>query len=556
MKNKFTGPGSRGQEIRKIMKSLVQLYDTTLRDGAQAEDVNFSVEDKIRVALKLDQFGVHYIEGGWPGSNPRDIEFFREMRRVKLRNAKLAAFGATRRAKLKASEDPSLKALVSSGAPVATIFGKTWDLHVLKALKTTLNENLAMIEDSVAFLKKRMDEVVYDAEHFFDGYKANPDYALKTIQAAEAAGADCIVLCDTNGGTLTHEVEDIIAAVKARITTPFGIHAHNDAELAVANSLMAIRMGAVQVHGTINGYGERCGNANLCSLIPSLKLKMGIDCISSANLSRLREVSRYVDELANLTHRKWQPYTGDSAFAHKAGIHVDAIAKSSLTYEHIAPELVGNRRRVLVSDMAGKSNILQKATELGIVLTKESPELGDILGKIKVLENEGYEFEGAEGSLELLMLRAGHNYESVFSMFDRIDYRILTEKRKVDPHPVSEATVTVEVGGNVEHTAAWGNGPVNALDKALRKVLPKYFPGTGLENVRLLDYKVRVLTAAEGTAARVRVLIESGDGDNKWGTVGVSENVIEASWQALVDSIEYKLLRAMKKRQTGKRGRA
>ncbi len=530
-----------------IMKPTVQIYDTTLRDGAQAEDVNFSVEDKIRIARKLDQFGVHYIEGGWPGSNPRDVEFFKEMRRVKLTRARLSAFGSTRRAGLKVSHDPSMKALAASGAPVATIFGKSWDLHVHKALKTSLEENLNMISDSVSFLKKHMDEVVYDAEHFFDGYKANPDYAILTLLAAENAGADCLVLCDTNGGVLTHEIEEIVKQVKTRIRTPFGIHAHNDAELAVANSLAAIRMGAVQVHGTVNGYGERCGNANLCSIIPALKLKMGVDCVSDNSLSKLRDLSRFVDELANLPHRKRQPYIGDSAFAHKGGVHVDAIAKSSLTYEHIAPELVGNRRRILVSDMAGKSNILQKAVELGIPLTKDSPELAEILKKVKELENEGYEFEGAEGSLELLMLRAGHNYESVFTMFDRIDYRILTEKRKVDPHPVSEATVTVEVGGDIEHTAAWGNGPVNALDKALRKVLPGYFPGRGLENVRLIDYKVRVLTASEGTAARVRVLIESGDGKNKWGTVGVSENVIEASWQALVDSIEYKLLRTKKK---------
>ncbi len=531
------------------MKPIVHLYDTTLRDGAQAEDVNFSVEDMVRVARKLAEFGVHYIEGGWPGSNPRDVEFFREMRRVKLKKAKLVAFGATRRANLSAPNDPSLKALVASGVSAATIFGKTWDFHVHKALKTTPEENLRMIGDSVTFLKKHMDEVFYDAEHFFDGYKANPEYALATLMAAETAGADCLVLCDTNGGTLPYELERIITDIKTRISSPFGIHAHNDADMAVANSLSAIRLGALQVHGTVNGYGERCGTANLCSIIPSLKLKMGIDCISDSNLEKLRAVSRYVDELANLPHRKRQPYTGDSAFAHKAGVHVDAVAKHPLTYEHIVPERVGNRRRILVSDMAGKSNILQKAGELGISLTKESPELTTILRKVKELENEGYEFEGAEGSLELLMLRAGHNYESVFNMFDRIDYRILTEKRKVDPHPVSEATVTVEVGGNIEHTAAWGNGPVNALDKALRKVLPKYFPGRGLENVRLLDYKVRVLTAAEGTAARVRVLIESGDGKNKWGTVGVSENVIEASWQALVDSIEYKLLRSKKKKK-------
>jgi 2-isopropylmalate synthase len=530
------------------MKPTVLLYDTTLRDGAQAEDINFSVEDKIRVARKLDQFGVHYIEGGWPGSNPRDVEFFREMKGVRLRKAKLTAFGSTRRAKLRASEDPSLKALVSSGARVATIFGKTWDLHVLKALRTTLAENLTMIAESVQFLRKHLDEVIYDAEHFFDGYKENPDYAVETLLAAERAGASCLVLCDTNGGTLPHEVEEVIARVKKSITAPFGIHAHNDGELAVANSLAASRLGASQVHGTVNGYGERCGNANLCSLIPALKIKLRIDCISDGHLSHLRDLSRYVDELANMTHRKRQPYVGDSAFAHKGGVHVDAVAKSSVTYEHITPELVGNRRRILVSDMAGKSNILQKAAELGISLKKDSPQLAEILKKVKELENEGFEFEGAEGSLELLMLRAGHNYESVFNMFDRIDYRILTEKRKVDPHPVSEATVTVEVGGHVEHMAAWGNGPVNALDKALRKMLPKYFPGRGLENVRLLDYKVRVLTAAAGTAAKVRVLIESGDGKNKWGTVGVSENVIEASWQGLVDSIEYKLLRTAKKR--------
>ncbi len=529
------------------MKQTVYLYDTTLRDGAQAEDINFSVEDKIRISQKLDQFGVHYIEGGWPGSNPRDVEFFREMRRIKLKRARLVAFGATRRAKLKVSEDPSIRSLVSSGAAVTTIFGKTWDLHVLKALRIRLEENLDLIHDSVSYLKKRMDEVIYDAEHFFDGYKANSEYAVRTLIAAQEAGADCLVLCDTNGGTLPSEMETIIKRVKTRIKAPFGIHAHNDAELAVANSLLAISLGAVQVHGTINGYGERCGNANLCSIIPALSLKLGVKSVPAGSLARLRDLSRYVDELANMPHRKRQPYIGDSAFAHKGGVHVDAVAKTPLTYEHIVPEQVGNRRRILVSDLAGKSNIVQKASELGISLRKDSPLLHGILREVKQLESEGYEFEGAEGSLELLMLRAGHTYESVFNIFDRIDYRVLIEKRKADPHPVSEATVTVEVGGRIEHTAAWGNGPVNALDKALRKVLPKYFPGKGLEDVHLLDYKVRVLTAAEGTAARVRVLIESGDGKTKWGTVGVSENVIEASWQALVDSIEYKLVKSKKR---------
>lgn len=529
------------------VKPTVSIYDTTLRDGAQAEDINFSVEDKIRISQKLDRFGVHYIEGGWPGSNPRDVDFFNEMRRIRLKKAKLVAFGATRRARLKVSQDPSIRSIVSSGVGVTTVFGKTWDLHVRKALRISLEENLEIIHDSVSYLKRHMDEVIYDAEHFFDGYKANPDYALKTLIAAQDAGADCIVLCDTNGGALPSQTDSIIREVKPRITAPFGIHAHNDAELAVANSLVAISLGAVQVHGTINGYGERCGNANLCSIIPALNLKIGLKSVPDGSLGRLREVSRFVDELANMQHRKRQPYVGDSAFAHKGGVHVDAVAKTPMTYEHIVPEQVGNRRRILVSDLAGKSNIVQKAAELGIPLRKNSPQLREILKSVKQLENEGYEFEGAEGSLELLMLRAGHSYESVFSIFDRIDYRVLIEKRKADPHPVSEATVTVEVGGQVEHTAAWGNGPVNALDKALRKVLPKYFPGRGLENVHLLDYKVRVLTAAEGTAARVRVLIESGDGDSKWGTVGVSENVIEASWQALVDSIEYKLLRSKKK---------
>jgi 2-isopropylmalate synthase len=486
------------------MKQNVLIYDTTLRDGAQAEDLNFSVEDKIRVARKLDEFGVHYIEGGWPGSNPRDVEFFQEMRRIKLKRAKLTAFGATRRARLKATDDPSLKSLVSSGAAVATIFGKTWDLHVLKALKTTPDENLAMIEDSVAYLKKHLDEVVYDAEHFFDGYKANPEYAIETLLAAEAAGADCLVLCDTNGGTLPYEVEEIIRRVKEVIGTPFGIHAHNDAELAVANSLAAVRLGAVMVHGTVNGYGERCGNANLCAIIPDLKLKMGIDCITDASLRRLRDLSRYVDELANLPHRKWAPFVGDSAFAHKGGVHVDAVAKIPRTYEHIIPDQVGNRRRILVSDLAGKSNIIQKAAELGITVRKGGPELSNILKRIKQLENEGFEFEGAEGSLELLMLRARHSYESVFSMFDRIDYRVLTEKRKVDPHPVSEATVTVEVGGQVEHTAAWGNGPVNALDKALRKVLPKYFPGRVGRRKIEMGYRRRVRERYRGKLAGAR----------------------------------------------------
>ena len=526
----------------------VKLYDTTLRDGTQAEDISFSVEDKVRVAHRLDELGMHYIEGGWPGSNPRDIEFFKAMAGEKLSNSTLVSFGSTRRAGVKAHSDATLKGLLASKSPAVTIFGKSWKLHVTKALRVSLEENLEMIFDSVGYLKKRVGEVFYDAEHFFDGYKEDAAYALNTLAAAAEAGADYIVLCDTNGGTLPFETREIIETIKGGLAAPLGIHAHNDSECAVANSLVAVKAGATMVHGTINGFGERCGNANLCSIIPALKLKMGIDCISSEKLSKLRETARFLYEQANLPHQKHQPYVGESAFAHKGGIHVSAVVKNPLTYEHIRPELVGNRQRVLVSDLSGRSNIVYKAAEYGLDIDSASPVVKEVLERLKVLENQGFQYEGAEASFELLVQKALKKKERYFKL---LDFRVIDEKRSEDEAPHSEATIRLEVGGVVEHTAAEGNGPVNALDAALRKALERFYPSIG--EVSLLDFKVRVLAGMQGTAARVRVLVESGDGVERWGTVGVSENVIEASWQALVDGLEYKLYKDKKKKRTANR---
>ncbi|UFS70886.1 citramalate synthase [Geomonas sp. RF6] len=516
--------------------SLVKLYDTTLRDGTQAEDISFLVEDKIRIAHKLDDCGIHYIEGGWPGSNPKDVTFFKEIKKERLSQAKIAAFGSTRRAKITPDKDQNIRTLVQSEADVVTIFGKTWDFHVHEALRISLEENLELIYDSLVYLKERMPEVFYDAEHFFDGYKANPAYAIKTLEAAAQAGADCIVLCDTNGGTLPFEVARIVSEVRQIITTPLGIHAHNDSECAVANSIVAVENGIVQVQGTANGFGERCGNANLCSIIPALKVKMGRDCLSDQNMRRLRELSRYVYELANLAPNKHQPYVGDSAFAHKGGVHVSAIQRHAETYEHMRPNLVGNTTRVLVSDLSGRANILAKASEFSINLDSKDPVTLEILENIKEMENRGYQFEGAEATFELLMRRALGTHRKFFSV---IGFRVIDEKRHEDDQPTSEATIMVKVGGKVEHTAAEGTGPVNALDNALRKALEKFYPK--LKEVKLLDYKVRVLPAGQGTASAIRVLIESGDKESRWGTVGVSANVIEASYQALIDSVEYKL---------------
>ena len=516
-----------------MLYKVVKLYDTTLRDGTQMEGISYSTDDKLKITKKLDELGVDYIEGGWPGSNPKDIEYFKKVKELSLENAQIAAFGSTRRAGIKAKEDPNINAILSSGVEIATIFGKSWDLHVTDALKTTLDENLAMIEDTISHLKSEGLKVFYDAEHFFDAYQANKEYALKTLQAAANGGADTIVLCDTNGGTLPLKVKDIIEEVQQKVSVSLGIHAHNDADVAVANSLIAVQSGAVQVQGTVNGYGERCGNANLSSLIPNLKLKHGIDVISDEQLSSLTEVSRYVSEVANLSPSSQQPYVGDSAFAHKGGIHVSALMRNPETYEHLQPEVVGNSRRVLVSELSGKSNLVYKAEEFGIELDKESENLSQVLDKIKELEHQGYQFEGAEASFEILMKKAMGTYERLFELEG---CRIITEKNE-GMTPISEATIKVKVNDKIMHTAAEGEGPVNALDSALRKALIEFYPV--LEEMHLIDYKVRVLDGNDGTAAKVRVLIESSDGHETWGTVGASTNIIEASWQALVDSIEY-----------------
>lgn len=518
------------------MQKLIEIYDTTLRDGAQAEDISFSLDDKLKITEKLDEFGVHYIEGGWPGSNPKDAEYFKEVKTLKLKNSTVLAFGSTHDPKLKVSDDQKIKSLIESETEIFTIFGKTWDFHVKEALGISLPENLEIIFNTITFLKKYAKKVFFDAEHFFDGYKDNPDYALKSLITAQQAGADCIILCDTNGGTLPHELERIFKEVKNSITSPLGIHAHNDADCAVVNSIVAVLNGAQQVQGTINGFGERCGNANLCSVIPNLQLKLGFKCIDDENLKKLTEISRFVYEVANLTPFKKQPFVGESAFAHKGGVHVSAVRKCSKTYEHITPEVVGNHRRILVSELSGKSNIFKKAEEFGISLDPNSPEVQLIVDTIKKLESEGFQFEGADASLELLF-REKIGLKRKF--FDLIGFTVINEKRKENDPAFSEATIMVKVGETVEHTAATGNGPVNALDNALRKVLEKFYPE--LKKVKLKDYKVRVVDSGRGTASKVRVLVESGDEDSVWSTVGVSENIIEASWQAIVDSIEYKL---------------
>lgn len=520
----------------------VKLYDTTLRDGSQSEDISFSLEDKIRITQKLDELGIHYIEGGWPASNPKDLHYFRAVKGLSLKNAKVVAFGSTCRKGRSPEEDENLRGLVEAGTEVVTIFGKSWDIHPLVALEVSLEENLELIRKSIAYLKERGKEVIYDAEHFFDGFKANRDYALATIKAAEEAGADTIVLCDTNGGTLPHDLVEIVREAKKVVRVPLGIHCHNDSGVAVANSLLAVREGVVHVQGTINGYGERCGNADLCVIIPNLELKMGIRCLPEGNLRKLREVSRFVSELANVSPDKRQPYVGESAFAHKAGVHVSAVLKSPQTYEHIDPALVGNSRKVLVSDLSGESNVLAKARELGIELKKGDRTTRRILEKLKQLEFEGYQFEAAEASFELLVKKELGVHKRFFEL---LGFRVIVSKDREGEEPLSEATIRVKVGDKVEHTAALGNGPVNALDNALRKALEKFYPE--LREVELLDYKVRVLEATKGTAATTRVLIESSDGSSRWGTVGVSENIIEASWRALVDSIDYKLLKEEEK---------
>ena len=513
----------------------VMIYDTTLRDGAAREGVSFSLEDKVKILKHLDSFGVHYVEGGYPASNPKDQEFFDAASGIELKNARLAAFGSTRRAVTSASRDKEMKALVASGVKTATIFGKSWDLHVETALRISLDENLYMVEDSVRFLKNKGMEVLFDAEHFFDAYKENPVYALKVLEAAATGGADWLVLCDTNGGSLPHEVARIVGEVREKVTVPLGIHAHNDCNCAVANSILAVREGATMVQGTINGYGERCGNADLCSVIPNLVLKMDVDCVGREKLAGLTELAHFVSEVANLTPDSHQPYVGMSAFAHKGGMHVSAISKESRTYEHIRPEAVGNIQRIVVSELSGKSTLIMKAKEMGVDLTDDPATLADILKEIKQLEHVGYQFEAADGSFEILVKKSLGTHRHFFRLES---FRVIMEKRE-DGRVMTEATVKIHVGGKRLIATAEGNGPVNALDRALRLAIGRSYPA--LSDIELTDYKVRVLDEKKGTAAVTRVLIETSDGEKSWGTVGVSENIIEASWQALVDSIEYGL---------------
>ncbi len=519
----------------------VSIYDTTLRDGSQAEGISFTVADKIKIARRLDEAGVHYVEGGWPGSNPKDKEFFKLMQKVSLKNAKLAAFSSTRRKGITAAEDMNYKELVDARTPVVCIFGKSWDLHVTDVLRASLEENLEIIRDSVAFLKKKNKEVIYDAEHFFDGYKNNPDYALDTILTAQSAGADTIVLCDTNGGSLPEEVAGIISEIKSRMTVPLGIHAHNDCGLGVANSLVAVEAGCLQVQGTFNGFGERCGNADLSTIIGVLSSKLGYQTLPKNKLKELKDAAYFIAEVANLPIPDFHPFTGHSAFAHKAGVHIDAILKNTRAYEHEDPENFGNHRRFITSELAGKMPLIQKARELAVKIDKKSPEAKELLQALQKKELEGYKFEGADASFELFMKKHLKKYKPFFTLEG---FRIHTEKKSTGT-AWAEATIHIEVKGEKRFSAADSVGPVDALDKALRKALIKAYPS--LEHMRLTDYKVRVLDTKDGTSAKVRVLIESQDDHDCWTTVGVHENIIEASWEALVDSVEYKLLKDSKK---------
>lgn len=512
----------------------VLLYDTTLRDGSQREGISFSVDDKLKIARRLDEFGVHYIEGGWPGSNPKDAAFFARAQKLTFNHARLAAFGATLRKGNQPETDANIQALLAAGTPVVTLVGKSWDLHVTAILETTLEENLAMIASSVAYFKAHGKEVVYDAEHFFDGYKAKPAYALDTLRAAADAGADVLVLCETNGGALPWEVMEIVQVIRSQIEVPLGIHTHDDSGCGVANALAAVRAGAVHVQGTINGYGERVGNANLCSIIPDLQLKMGKSCVTPQQLARLTELSNFVAEVANLPQEKSLPFVGASAFAHKGGIHVAAVLKNESSYQHIDPALVGNRRRTVVSELSGRGNVMDKSREFG--LDVNSQQAREVLLQIKDLEAQGFTFESAEASVSMMMQRMQPGYEPPFQL---IDFVVVVEHRQ-GRGILAEATVKVRVGDRVIHTAAEGNGPVSALDTALRKALLDVYPA--LSHIRLDDYKVRILDSENGTGAVVRVLIDTKNGTRRWSTVGASSNIIEASWWAMADSLEYALL--------------
>ena len=516
------------------MQPEVEIYDTTLRDGSQGEGINFSVMDKLRIAEKLDQFGVHYIEGGWPGSNPKDIEFFEQAKRRRFKNARLAAFGATRRKGLAVENDDQVRLLLEAETPVVTLVGKTWLLHVREVLKTTPEENLGMIGDTIRYLKDHGKYVIYDAEHSFDGFTDEPDYALATWQAAEKAGADFVILCDTNGGRLPGEISRITALARGKLNAKIGIHTHDDIGLGVANALAALEAGATQVQGTINGYGERTGNCNLTSVIPNVALKLGKRCVPAASIPKLKELSQFVDEIANFRHNPRLPWVGSAAFSHKGSQHVNAVQKLARSYEHIDPASVGNERTVLISDLAGRSNIVMKAQELGFKITNDTPELKEILNRIKELEHKGYEFEAAEGSLALLIRRILKHQEPPF----KVEGYEATVRRDRSTS-VCQATIKVLVKGEVAHTIAEGDGPVNAIDSALRAALERFYPQ--VRTIKLTDYKVRILDSATGTGAGTRVLIESTNGQQEWGTVGVNDNIIEASLAALVDSMEYGL---------------
>lgn len=512
----------------------VDIYDTTLRDGTQREGISLSLADKLKIAQRLDDFGMDYIEGGWPGSNPKDAAFFERIRQIPLRHAKVAAFGATVKKGIRPEDDANIQALRQSETSVVTLVGKSWDLHVHQVLEASLSENLQMITDSVAYFKALGKEVIYDAEHFFDGYKANSDYALRTLWAAVHSGADVVVLCDTNGGSLPWEVEEIFRLVKVKIQVPLGIHTHDDAGCGVANTLAAVRAGAVHVQGTINGYGERVGNANLCTILPDLQLKMGKFCIPPDKLAELTRLSYFVAEVANLPHDRHQPFVGASAFAHKGGIHVAAMLKTERSYQHIDPKLVGNQPRTVISELSGKGNVLDKARQFGLDVSSEQAR--QALQQIKALEAQGFTFEGAEASVRVMLRRMQPDYKPPFEL---IDFLVIVEHRQ-GRGILAEATVKVRIGDQIMHTAAEGNGPVSALDAALRKALAGVYPS--LEQVRLSDYKVRILDSENGTSASVRVLIDTKNGSHQWSTVGASTNIIEASWRAMADSLEYALL--------------
>lgn len=515
----------------------VVIYDSTLRDGAQAQGVSFTVEDKLKIVQRLDDLGIGYIEAGNPGSNPKDLEFFEKVSALKLKHAKIIAFGSTRKVGAKAAEDRNLQSLLSAKTAAVAIFGKSWDYQVTDILRTTLQENLSMIADTVAYLKQQGKEVVFDAEHFFDGYKANPDYAMQTLQAAADAGVDVLCLCDTNGGTFPNEVLEITKMVVGRFKVQVGIHCHNDCEMAVANSVAAVQAGATQVQGTINGIGERCGNANLCSIIPNLQLKLGLKCIPQSNIVELTSVARYVNEVANMSFNDKAPYVGNDAFSHKGGMHIDAVSKNPISYEHINPEQVGNVRHILVSEVAGRTALLAKINAVDPSLNKDSDETKRVLDHLKALEHEGYQFESAESSFDLLVHRLLGKYQPFFTLKE---YRIGVHESS-EEGANSAATIRIAVGSEEETATADGDGPVNALDKAVRQALERFYPA--IKDVRLVDYKVRVLDSDKATAAKVRVLIESADHRESWTTVGVSTDIIDASWRAMLDAIEYKLMR-------------